>query len=602
MKLNPNQLEASRHDKGPALVLAVPGSGKTTVIVNRIKYLIEDKGVSPYKILAITFAKSQQLDMQKRILEALDENYAKEVGVLTIHALSYKIIREYERYKKIKYTLLDVENAPKSRNILRKIYMDKLKTYPSEEELDQIQSILGYIKNANEDYIDADGPFEYKVVVDDFEAYKKKKRLIDFDDMLVIANDLLEKDRHIISKFKDKYEYILLDEGQDTSSIQFMILDKLINKDNNFFVVADDDQSIYRFRGACPERILNFENHYKGAHIYRLSENYRSTPSIITASNRLIKNNKLRYTKDLSAHKSGSAPVNVKLFNKDLDEYRYIAKYLKDATGTVAVLYRNNISQIPLAEYLERYMINFTSYDKKDRFFNHWIIEDIFDIYNFSQNMNDAALFRKIYYKIKGYLSKQDISEISTLTDVDVLKTLYRSESIQSYKKDYILELMKDFKAIRKMKPSNVIDYIENDMNYRGYLRTKGRDNSESFNKLLTMLYFLKQIALYTKSMDELKLRLNVLRSKIYSQNESNVVLSTIHGAKGLEFDTVFLIDIVDEEIPGSNNASDAELEEERRIFYVGMTRARENLYIFAFKERNNTDYDISPFINEIKS
>lgn len=601
MKLNPNQLEASRHDKGPALVLAVPGSGKTTVIVNRIKYLIEDKGVSPYKILAITFAKSQQLDMQKRILEALDENYAKEVGVLTIHALSYKIIREYERYKKIKYTLLDVENAPKSRNILRKIYMDKLKTYPSEEELDQIQSILGYIKNANEDYIDADGPFEYKVVVDDFEAYKKKKRLIDFDDMLVIANDLLEKDRHIISKFKDKYEYILLDEGQDTSSIQFMILDKLINKDNNFFVVADDDQSIYRFRGACPERILNFENHYKGAHIYRLSENYRSTPSIITASNRLIKNNKLRYTKDLSAHKSGSAPVNVKLFNKDLDEYRYIAKYLKDATGTVAVLYRNNISQIPLAEYLERYMINFTSYDKKDRFFNHWIIEDIFDIYNFSQNMNDAALFRKIYYKIKGYLSKQDISEISTLTDVDVLKTLYRSESIQSYKKDYILELMKDFKAIRKMKPSNVIDYIENDMNYRGYLRTKGRDNSESFNKLLTMLYFLKQIALYTKSMDELKLRLNVLRSKIYSQNDSNVVLSTIHGAKGLEFDTVFLIDIVDEEIPGSNNASDAELEEERRIFYVGMTRARENLYIFAFKERNNTDYDISPFINEIK-
>ena len=363
MKLNPNQLEASRHDKGPALVLAVPGSGKTTVIVNRIKHLVEDKGVSPYKILAITFAKSQQLDMQKRILEALDENYAKEVGVLTIHALSYKIIREYERYKKIKYTLLDVENAPKSRNILRKIYMDKLKTYPSEEELDQIQSILGYIKNTNEDYIDADGPFEYKVVVDDFEAYKKKKRLIDFDDMLVIANDLLEKDKHIISKFKDKYEYILLDEGQDTSSIQFMILDKLINKDNNFFVVADDDQSIYRFRGACPERILNFEKHYKGAHIYRLSENYRSTPSIITASNRLIKNNKLRYTKDLSAHKSGSAPVNVKLFNKDLDEYRYIAKYLKDATGTVAVLYRNNISQIPLAEYLERYMINFTSYD-----------------------------------------------------------------------------------------------------------------------------------------------------------------------------------------------------------------------------------------------
>lgn len=602
MKLNPNQHEASRHDKGPALVLAVPGSGKTTVIVNRIKHLIEDKGVSPYKILAITFAKSQQLDMQRRILELLDENYAKEVGVLTIHALSYKIIREYERYKKIKYTLLDVENAPKSRNILRKIYMDKLKTYPSEEELDQIQSILGYIKNTNEDYIDADGPFEYKVVVDDFEAYKKKKRLIDFDDMLVIANDLLEKDRHIISKFKDKYEYILLDEGQDTSSIQFMILDKLINKDNNFFVVADDDQSIYRFRGACPERILNFKKHYKGAHIYRLSENYRSTPSIITASNRLIKNNKLRYTKDLSAHKSGSAPVNVKLFNKDLDEYRYIAKYLKDATGTVAILYRNNISQIPLAEYLERYMINFTSYDKKDRFFNHWIIEDIFDIYNFSQNMNDAALFRKIYYKIKGYLSKQDISEISTLTDVDVLKTLYRSESIQSYKKDYILELMKDFKTIRKMKPSNVIDYIENDMNYRGYLRTKGRDNSESFNKLLTMLYFLKQIALYNKSMDEFKLRLNVLRSKIYSQNDSNVVLSTIHGAKGLEFDTVFLIDIVDEEIPGSNNASDAELEEERRIFYVGMTRARENLYIFAFKERNNADYDISPFINEIKS
>lgn len=601
MKLNPNQLKASRHESGPALVLAVPGSGKTTVIVNRIKYLIEEKGVSPYKVLAITFAKSQQLDMQRRILEALDENYSKEVSVLTIHALSYKIIREYERYKKTKYTLLDVEDAPRSRDILRKIYIQKLKTYPSEEEIDQIQSILGYIKNTNEDYIDADGPFEYKVVVDDFEAYKKKKHLIDFDDMLIMANDLLEKDRHIISKFKDKYEYILLDEGQDTSLIQFMILDKLINTDKNFFVVADDDQSIYKFRGACPERILNFEKYYKGAELYRLSENYRSTPSIINASNRLIKNNKLRYTKELSTSSSDKTPVNIKLFGKDLDEYRYIAKYLKSASETVAILYRNNISQIPLAEFLERYLISFTSYDKKDRFFTHWIIDDIFDIYNFSLNMNDAALFRKIYYKIKGYLSKDDISGLYALTDIDVLKALYSSESIQSYKKDYILQLMKDFKALRKMKPSNIIDYIVNDMNYRGYLRSKGRDKSESFNKLLTMIYFLKEIALYTKSMDELKLRLNVLRNKIYSQNESNVILSTIHGAKGLEFDTVFLVDIVDDEIPGSNNASDVELEEERRIFYVGMTRAKKNLNICAFKERNNTDYEISQFIEEIK-
>lgn len=601
MKLNPNQLKASRHESGPALVLAVPGSGKTTVIVNRIKYLIEEKGVSPYKVLAITFAKSQQLDMQRRILEALDENYSKEVSVLTIHALSYKIIREYERYKKTKYTLLDVEDAPRSRDILRKIYIQKLKTYPSEEEIDQIQSILGYIKNTNEDYIDADGPFEYKVVVDDFEAYKKKKHLIDFDDMLIMANDLLEKDRHIISKFKDKYEYILLDEGQDTSLIQFMILDKLINTDKNFFVVGDDDQSIYKFRGACPERILNFEKYYKGAELYRLSENYRSTPSIINASNRLIKNNKLRYTKELSTSSSDKTPVNIKLFGKDLDEYRYIAKYIKSASETVAILYRNNISQIPLAEFLERYLISFTSYDKKERFFTHWIIDDIFDIYNFSLNMNDAALFRKIYYKIKGYLSKDDINGLYALTDIDVLKALYGSESIQSYKKDYILQLMKDFKALRKMKPSNIIDYIVNDMNYRGYLRSKGRDKSESFNKLLTMIYFLKEIALYTKSMDELKLRLNVLRNKIYSQNESNVILSTIHGAKGLEFDTVFLVDIVDDEIPGSNNASDVELEEERRIFYVGMTRAKKNLNICAFKERNNTDYEISQFIEEIK-
>ena len=601
MKLNHNQLKASRHESGPALVLAVPGSGKTTVIVNRIKYLIEEKGVSPYKVLAITFAKSQQLDMQRRILEALDENYSKEVSVLTIHALSYKIIREYERYKKTKYTLLDVEDAPRSRDILRKIYIQKLKTYPSEEEIDQIQSILGYIKNTNEDYIDADGPFEYKVVVDDFEAYKKKKHLIDFDDMLIMANDLLEKDRHIISKFKDKYEYILLDEGQDTSLIQFMILDKLINTDKNFFVVADDDQSIYKFRGACPERILNFEKYYKGAELYRLSENYRSTPSIINASNRLIKNNKLRYTKELNTSSTDKTPVNIKLFGKDLDEYRYIAKYLKSASETVAILYRNNISQIPLAEFLERYLISFTSYDKKERFFTHWIIDDIFDIYNFSLNMNDAALFRKIYYKIKGYLSKDDINGLYALTDIDVLKALYSSESIQSYKKDYILQLMKDFKALRKMKPSNIIDYIVNDMNYRGYLRSKGRDKSESFNKLLTMIYFLKEIALYTKSMDELKLRLNVLRNKIYSQNESNVILSTIHGAKGLEFDTVFLVDIVDDEIPGSNNASDVELEEERRIFYVGMTRAKKNLNICAFKERNNTDYEISQFIEEIK-
>lgn len=601
MKLNANQILASTHENGPALVLAVPGSGKTTVIINRIKYLIEEKGVSPYKILAITFAKSQQMDMHKRILEVLDEKYSKEVSVLTIHALSYKIIREYENYKKIKYTILDIEGSPSSRNILRKIYQEKLKAYPSEEEIDEIKSILGYIKNTNEEYDESVDPYEYKEVIDEFESYKKKKLFIDFDDMLKLAYKLLTKDKHIIAKYKDKFDYILLDEGQDTSTIQFMILDKLINKDKNFFVVADDDQSIYKFRGACPERILNFKNYYAGANIYRLSENYRSNPSIIKVSNKLIKNNELRYEKELATVKTEDKPVSIKIFNKDLDEYRYIAKYLKKAKENVAVLYRNNISQIPLAEFLERYLINFTSYDKKERFFTHWIIEDIFDIYNFSLNTNNVSLFNKIYYKIKGYLSKKDISELSCLSNVDVLNTLYRSETLQSYKKDYILELIKDFKAIKKMQPAKIIDYIENEMNYRGYLRSKGRDNSESFNKLLTMLYFLKQIAIYTKSMDELKLRLNMLREKIYNKNDSNVVLSTIHGAKGLEFDTVFLIDIVNEEIPGSNNINKAALEEERRIFYVGMTRAKDNLNILSFKERNNVDYEISPFIEEIK-
>lgn len=601
MKLNENQLLASKHDKGAALVLAVPGSGKTTVIVNRIKYLIEEKGVSPYRILAITFAKSQQLDMHKRILEVLDENYSKEVSVLTIHALAYRIIREYERYKKIKYTILDVDGSPNSRTILKKIYYQKLKSYPSEDEIDQIKSILGYIKNTNEDYDEGNDPYEYKEVIDEFESYKKKKLLIDFDDMLKIAHNLLNKDRHIISKFKDKYDYILLDEGQDTSTIQFMILDKLINKDKNFFVVADDDQSIYKFRGACPERILNFKNYYKDAKVYRLTKNYRSNPSIINASNKLIQNNMIRYEKELATVKTDNKPVSIKIFNNDLGQYRYIARYLKTAKENVAILYRNNISQIPLAEYLERYLIDFTSYDKKDRFFSHWIIEDIFDIYNFSLNMRNVSLFKKIYYKIKGYLSKKDISDLACLSDLDVLNTLYRSDKIQSYKKDYILELMRDFKTIKDMKPSNVIDYIENEMNYRGYLRSKGRDNSESFNKLLTMIYFLKQIAIYTNTMEELRLRLNVLREKIYSTNESNVVLSTIHGAKGLEFETVFLIDIVNEEIPGNNSANKAELEEERRILYVGMTRAKENLNIFTFKERNNTDYEISPFIEEIQ-
>lgn len=601
MKLNTNQLMAAKHDKGPALVLAVPGSGKTTVIVNRIKYLIEEQGVSPYKILAITFAKSQQLDMHKRILEVLDDKYSKEVSVSTIHSLAYKIIREYERYKKVKYTILDVEGSPNSRNILRKIYYDKLRSYPSEEEIDDIKSILGYIKNTNEEYDEDEDPYEYKEVIDEFERYKKKNFLIDFDDMLIIAYNLLTKDRHIISAFKDKYEYILLDEGQDTSTIQFMILDKLINKDKNFFVVADDDQSIYKFRGACPERILNFKNYYTDAQIYRLNENYRSNPSIIKVSKKLIKNNELRYEKDLATVKTEDKPVSIKIFNKDLDEYRYIAKYLKKAKESVAILYRNNISQIPLAEYLERYLIDFTSYDKKDRFFNHWIIEDIFDIYKFSLDTNNVALFKKIYYKIKGYLSKKDISELDCLSNLDVLNTLYRSDNIQSYKKDYILELMKDFKAIRKMKPASVIEYIENEMNYKGYLRSKGRDNSESFNKLLTMIYFLKQIAIYTKNMDEFRLRLNILRSKIYSRNESNVVLSTIHGAKGLEFDTVFLIDIVNEEIPGNNSGNQASLEEERRIFYVGMTRAKENLNILTFKERNNIDYEISQFLEEIQ-
>lgn len=613
MKLSNQQREAMQHYLGPGLTLAVPGAGKTTVLIYRILHLIEKYNIPPEKILSITFSKNQTVDMKERFEKITEERGNKVSGnFYTIHAFSYKILREYLKRHHLNLTLIEGNSFNKNK-LIRRIHFEKFREYISPEEIEKFNAHYSLMKNKMiplEEYMkNTSVPHKFKDLYREYEKAKKGNYLIDFEDMLYKTYEILEEDKTILGRIKRQYPFIQVDEAQDTSPLQIQIIRKIAEPENNFFIVADDDQSIYGFRGAEPSFLLNFKNNYPEGKIYYIEENFRSTPTIIETAHTIIDKNKNRYRKNIYTQKKETFPIRLIKTKTTYGQYKFLAEELKENEGKTAVLFRNNLSSLALLNYLDRENISFSIRSSPYQYLNHFLLEDIVNIIAFAEKPEDQQIFEKIYYKLGAYISRKQLSYLPTFDEnTSILQQILDDPSLKDYQIGKIEKIIKVLKKIKKSKIEDAIDLIFYDLDYENYLDKKLslEDRTESIQFLLESY---KEIFKDCENSEELLFKRKEIIGKIkyYEKINSDITLSTIHRSKGLEYDKVYIIDLIGGEFP--SRSQDPLLserikhsEEERRLFYVAMTRAKKELILITSKERNGNKVGSSKFYEEVKN
>lgn len=606
MKFTENQLKAIKHKNGPALVLAVPGSGKTTVLLERINQLILNN-INPKNILAMTFSKNQALDMENRFFE----KYSKKIQFSTIHSFAYAIVRMY--YSKIGKTHNLLESSKYNKfQILAEIFFSIKKRKISEEETEKFFRISGFIKNTLMDYPQYVKMYgktfsKFEKVYLEFENFKTKNNIIDFDDILIICLSILKKDKEILQYVKNRFKYIQIDEGQDTSLVQLEIIYLISNPANNLFIVADDDQSIYGFRGASSKHLLNLNLVYPNLKIYYMEDNFRCSQDIVNLSNILIKNNKQRYKKNIVAQNHLKEEIKIIKTKNTQKQITKIYEIIKEKTkngDSIAILYRNNLSAIPLLDILKNE--EFYIKDVRNDFYNNQIIKDIISINLFAKDPYDIELFKKIYYKLNSYIKKDFVNEVSMMPkNISIIERLYECKGVNDFFTEKFDNLNYFLSKISSMDFEKSIYYILNILGYQEYieeLSRKTNSNKMASNRIIDTI---KILASNIKSIKEFEDKIqNLSKIKNTKNKNAKIFLSSIHGAKGLEFDHVIIIDLINEEFPSSISLNSEDefgiLEEERRLFYVGMTRAKKSLSLIIPKKINDKDTKTSLFISEI--
>lgn len=595
MKLTEKQFQAANHINGPCLVLAVPGAGKTTMLLKRINIL--EKYIDPSHILSLTFSKTQANDMKIRY-NGLKTNF------MTIHAFCYLIIRNYYKKKNRRIKILESDDLYNKYNLIKQIYLDINGKIMSSEDLDDFFSYVGYMKNSMDDisYLKNSQIKNIEKVYITYEKFKKENFYIDFDDMQVIALKLLNEDNRLLRSVKSKYKYIQLDEGQDTSLIQFKILEKIVYPENNLMVVADDDQSIYSFRAANPDYLLNFKKIYPDSKILTMDENHRSQANIVIGSKNFINQNQNRFKKDLYTNHQATTPIRLARLKNSKDAYKYIISHL-DSNKKTAILYRNNISSLNMVSFLLKdnrdFSINNGSYD----FFDSKILKDIINIISFSEDFDDVELFSNIYYMIKTYLNREDIEKLNQKPiNYDIFDYLH--EIVDDEKSYNLMRKEKEFKYLRKLNLDKKIAYIYSNMGYRDYIKVF---SNKYYEVIINKALYVESLINFTKGLkdlDQFYEKKLIFEKILNKRNDSNLILSTIHKSKGLEYDDVFVIDLIENEFPMLLDMNDnyMRIEEERRMFYVAMTRARSNLYLLSLKNRNGMKVKASIFYEDIKN
>lgn len=607
MILSKEQKLASESLSGSHLIISCPGSGKTTVLLERVKNLIKS-GVNPEKILTITFSKTAATELENRFKMQM-ENLENTPHFYTIHAFSFRVLRDYARIKGLNYRLLEGSKDINKYKLLSDFYKEVHNEYISEEKLDNLVNKIGYIKNMMVpiDEIDVEDIDKFEKLYEMYEDFKKKYKYIDFDDMLILGLEILKKEPALRKKYVNMYDFIQVDEGQDTSKLQMEIVKVLTKNKNNLFIVADDDQSIYSFRGANPQGLFDLQKFLPELKIHYMDTNFRCSKNIVTAAKSFINQNKLRYEKNLKSNKGYTSPVEVVKVKDMTSQYEYILKDIKEnKLKDCAILYRNNVSAMGLVEYFEKENVKFQIRDNlKIRFYTHRIARDLLDIIKFSENPTNLTYFENIYYKVDGYISRMMINSLrSSGKGGNVLDNLMDLDGLRSYSRREISKLKDNFNRLRNMPFNGKVDFIIETLGYEKYMEFSSKKESLGMQGEIIVLGILNKISKSSSDIKSFEGRLRYLDSLMdsSSKDKKGVYLSTIHSAKGKEYKHVYMIDVFSGMFP-AKKPKDLEprvLEEERRLFYVGMTRAKDSLTILFPSEVGSDKTEVSEFLKEL--
>ena len=604
---NKEQEEAITHKGGPLMVLAGPGSGKTLVITYRVKWLIENAGVHPSNILVITFTRAAAEEMKKRFF-MFDGMADTPVTFGTFHSIFFMILRYAYRYTAANIIREDV----KRRYIKEMTENMELEIEDENEFLSGIINEISYVKGEmmSLSYYHSNNCSD-ELFAQIYEGYEKRLReenLIDFDDMLVFCYELLKERDDIRTLWQNKFQHILIDEFQDINKVQYEIIRMLAGKGDHLFIVGDDDQSIYRFRGARPEIMLGFEKDYPEAKKVILNTNYRCSEEIVEGAEHLISHNTKRFPKNMQAARGSKVPITFRNLKDAGEECTDILKgirfYYKKGIPLedMAVIFRTNTQPRLLVGRLMEYNIPFQMRDVIPNIFDHWIARNILTYIKLAMGNRDRKLFLQVMNRPKRYISRSMITE----PQVD-LKKLKQQTFGKKWLYEKIDKLEMDLYLLRKMEPYAAIQYIRNGIDYEDYMNEYAqfrRMNPDDLEEVLNQIQesakeyhsFEEWFAYIESYGEELRKQMEAGR-----QQKSGVTLTTMHSSKGLEYEVVFVMDINEGVTPHKKAVKEADLEEERRLFYVAVTRAKTYLFLYSVKELYQKDAQISRYIGELR-
>lgn len=601
-----NQKKAIEHGAGPLMVLAGPGSGKTFVITHRIKYLIEGLGINPAHILVVTFSRAAAKEMKDRF----ERLYNKSLVTFgTFHSVFFSLLKtaygftsEQIASDELRYSL--IKDLIKKNSIMNEDINNLSGNLLNEIALIKQDNIN--IKNYYSNSIASD---VFKKLYREYEAELEVRNKLDFEDMLSLTYELLNGRKDILEAIQNRYRYILVDEFQDINFLQYNIIKLMAGKDQNITVVGDDDQSIYRFRGARPEIMFGFERDFRNVSKVFLDINFRSSTQIVDASTKLISFNSKRFPKTFTAKNGSGAPVSVIEFKNPFSEVNTIVndirEYIKanQDINNIAVLYRTNLSPRLLIERMMKNNIPFTIRDAIPNLFEHWVSKDIISYIKLALNMGNKTDLLRISNKPNRYISRDSLS--SSKANIETLFDYYEDKS---YMIKRIIELREHLRTIKNLKPSTALRYIRTVVGYDEYIEEYCDMNGIESDDCYTILGDLENSASEYNTfndwfvhMEEYKKELIESRKKS-NENDNGVRLMTFHSSKGLEFDIVYIIDVNEGSVPYKKAKGVDEIEEERRMFYVAMTRARQKLFICYCKENFGKSIGKSEFIIELSS
>ena len=610
MKENSAQNRAISHDKGPMMLLAGPGSGKTTTITKRVVNLIQEKKVTPSSILVVTFTKAAAREMKERFLRLCKEKNVnapyEQVTFGTFHGVYYSILK-YAYHLSVQNIL----SEERKYDILKEIvYRQKLTIEDEKEFFQGLVQEISMVKNGRiplEHYYSVNCPDDtFRIIYQEYVKRCKTSKLLDFDDILLYTYELLTNRNDILRGWQKRFTYILVDEFQDINQLQYDVVKLLAKPEDNLFIVGDDDQSIYAFRGAKPEIMLHFPEDYPDAKTELLACNYRSASTIVELSQKVISKNLRRYKKELFADKMGGKPVTIQVFEDGKQEELYVKSQVKERLKKgipyeeMAVLYRTNSGARFLVETLMQYQIPFCMRDTLPNLYEHWIAQDVISYIRIAMGERSRREFLRIMNRPNRYFSRDALDDAQV--SFEGLRWFYEEKDWMC---DRIDKLEEDLNTLKRMTPYGAINYIRYGIGYEEYLKEYAQYRKIKTEELFEVMEELALSAKGFKSFSDWFVHIEEYTQQLKEQakkqvsEKKGITISTLHSIKGLEFDAVFLMDVNEGSLPYHKAVTESSIEEERRLFYVGITRARKFLWILYAKNRHEKELEVSRFLTE---